>query len=95
MPAQPKKIPIRQCIGCRERRPKRELVRIVRSPEGVVNLDRSGKANGRGAYLCHDTACLRRAVKSNALSRALEAPIPETVLERLAKELEQDDSNVS
>jgi hypothetical protein len=94
MPAQPKKIPIRQCIGCRERRPKRELVRIVRSPEGVVSLDRSGKANGRGAYLCHDTACLRRAVKSNALARALEAPIPEIVLERLAKELEQDDGSV-
>ncbi len=94
MPAQPKKIPIRQCIGCRERRPKRELVRIVRSPEGVVSLDRSGKANGRGAYLCHDTSCLRRAVKSNALARALEAPIPETVLERLAKELEQDDGSV-
>ena len=94
MPAQPKKIPIRQCIGCRERRPKRELVRIVRSPDGVVSLDRSGKANGRGAYLCHDTACLRRAVKSNALARALEAPIPEIVLERLAKELEQDDGSV-
>jgi len=94
MPAQPKKIPIRQCIGCRERRPKRELVRIVRSPDGVVSLDRSGKANGRGAYLCHDTACLRRAVKSNALARALEAPIPEIVLERLTKELEQDDGSV-
>lgn len=93
MPTQPKKIPIRQCIGCRERRPKRELVRVVRSPEGVVSLDRSGKANGRGAYLCRDAACLHLAVKSNALARALEATVPESVLERLAKELEQDNGS--
>ena len=85
----PKKLPMRQCMGCREHRPKKELIRIVRSPEGVVSLDRSGRANGRGAYLCPNPACLERAVKSKALSRALETPIPESVYENLRKDLEE------
>ena len=73
MPPVPKKIPMRQCVGCREHRPKRELVRIVRSPEGVVSLDFSGKANGRGAYLCRRPECLRKAVRARALERAFSA----------------------
>ncbi len=87
-----KKIPMRQCLGCRERRAKRELVRVVRSPEGQVLLDFSGKANGRGAYLCRNPECLKRAVKAHALERALEAPVPEEVLLRLQRELEQTDA---
>ena len=83
-----RKIPMRQCMGCRERKSKKELIRVVRSPEGTVSLDFSGKANGRGAYLCPDAACLKRAVKSRALERNLEVPIPQEVLERLAREME-------
>ena len=83
-----RKIPMRQCMGCRERRPKRELIRVVRSPEGTVSLDFQGKAPGRGAYLCPNPECLRRAVRSKALERNLETPIPAEVLERLAQEME-------
>ncbi len=83
----PKKIPMRQCVGCREHRPKRELIRVVHTPEGKVMLDFSGKANGRGAYLCRSTECLRRAVRSRALERAFGAQVPEDVLARLEKEL--------
>ena len=81
---------MRQCVGCREHKPKRELVRIVRSPEGIVNLDYSGKANGRGAYLCHNADCFRRAVRSNALERVLNAKVPPEVTARIEKELEQN-----
>ena len=87
----PKKIPMRQCLGCREMKPKRELMRVVRSPEGAVALDLRGKANGRGAYICRSADCLRRAVKSNALARALETEIPPEVLESLLKEMEEAD----
>ena len=62
-----KKIPMRQCMGCREMKPKRELIRVVRGPEGGVSLDMKGKAPGRGAYLCPDTACLKRARKTGAI----------------------------
>ena len=84
----PKKIPMRQCLGCREMKPKRELLRVVRSPEGEVSLDTRGKKPGRGAYVCPNADCLRRAVKSRALSRALETQIPDEVMERLAAALE-------
>lgn len=83
-----KKIPMRQCMGCRERKPKKELIRVVRSPEGAVGLDFRGKAPGRGAYLCPDPNCLKRAVRSKALERSLEAPVPEELLARLAQEME-------
>ncbi len=86
-----KKIPMRQCLGCREHKPKKELLRVVRSPEGTVCLDLRGKANGRGAYLCRSGACLKRAVKSNALSRALETEIPPEVYESLLREMEEAD----
>ena len=76
MPAQ-KKIPMRQCLGCREMKPKKELIRVVRSPEGEITLDFRGKANGRGAYLCPDPACLKKAIKARALERALDTAIPE------------------
>ncbi len=83
-----KKIPMRQCMGCRERKPKKELVRVVRSPEGTVSVDLRGKAPGRGAYICPDPECLKKAVRSRALERNLEVEIPEAVLNRLAEELE-------
>lgn len=83
-----KKIPQRQCMGCRERKAKRELIRVVRGTDGTVNLDFSGKANGRGAYLCPNPECLKKAQRAKSLERSLEVPIPETVYERLSKEME-------
>ncbi len=84
-----KKIPMRQCLGCREMKPKRELLRVVRSPEGEVSLDTRGKKPGRGAYVCPNADCLKKAVKTRALSRALETEIPDEVMQRLAAELEE------
>ena len=85
-----KKIPQRQCVGCREKREKRALVRVVRSPEGEVSLDFTGKKPGRGAYLCLDVACLKRARKTRALERAFGAPVPPEVFEALEKELAEN-----
>ena len=83
-----KKIPQRQCMGCRERKPKRDMIRIVRGPDGQVRLDFGGKMNGRGAYICPNPECLKKVQKSKALERSLEVPIPEEVYERLMKEME-------
>ena len=87
----PKTIPIRQCIGCREQKPKPELIRVVRSPSGEVSLDPRGKASGRGAYLCRSADCMKRAIKQKQLERAFECPMGEethaSLLEAL-KELE-------
>ena len=83
-----KKIPQRQCMGCRERKAKKELIRVVRGTDGVVSLDFSGKLNGRGAYICPDPACLAKAQKAKSLERSLEVPIPQEVYDRLAKEME-------
>ena len=83
-----KKIPQRQCMGCRERRAKRELIRVVRSPEGNVSLDFGGKMNGRGAYICPNSECLKKAIRSKAQDRSLEVTIPEEVYARLEKEME-------
>ena len=83
-----KKIPQRQCMGCRERKEKRQMIRVVRTPEGGVNLDFGGKMNGRGAYICPNPECLKKVQKSKALERSLEVPIPEEVYDRLAKEME-------
>ena len=83
-----KKIPQRQCMGCRERKAKRELIRVVRGTDGNVTVDFSGKVNGRGAYICPDPECLRKAQKAKSLERSLETPIPEQVYERLIKEVE-------
>ena len=85
-----KKTPMRTCIGCRTEKPKRELIRVVRSPEGTLSLDFKGKAPGRGAYLCRDAECLKRAVKSRAIERALSVTVPPEVLEELGRTLEQD-----
>ncbi len=83
-----KKIPQRQCMGCRERKAKKEMIRVVRETDGTVSLDFGGKLNGRGAYLCPNPECLKKAQKSKSLERSLEVPIPEEVYERLSKEME-------
>ena len=85
-----KKIPQRQCMGCRERKAKKELIRVVRTPEGEVCLDFSGKLNGRGSYLCPDPECLKKAQKAKSLERSLEVPIPQEVYDRLEKEMEAE-----
>ena len=85
----PKKIPMRQCLGCREMKPKRELVRVVRSPEGEVSIDGKGKKPGRGAYVCHSAECLKKALRSNALGRSLEVTIPPEIREQLVAEMER------
>ena len=86
---QQKKIPQRQCMGCRERKEKREMIRVVRGPEGGVSLDFRGKAHGRGAYICPDMACLKKAIRSKALERSLEVAIPEEIYARLEQEMEE------
>jgi len=83
-----KKIPQRQCMGCRERMDKRQLIRVVRTPEGNVQLDFSGKLNGRGAYICPKADCLKKARKAKSLDRSLEVTIPEEVYDRLEREIE-------
>ena len=84
---QPKKIPVRRCVGCNAQKPKRELVRIVRSAAGEVSVDLTGKKAGRGAYLCPDPACLAKARKAKRLERAFEVPVPEEIYTRLTEEL--------
>jgi len=86
-----KKIPIRQCAGCREMKPKKELIRIVRSPEGEISIDFKGKKPGRGAYICPDAACLKRAVKSKALERTFGVHIPEEIYKALDRQIGEAD----
>ncbi len=83
-----KKIPMRQCMGCRERKAKKDLLRIVRGTDGAVSLDFGGKLNGRGAYICPNAECLKKAQKAKALERSLEIPIPQEVYDRLIREME-------
>jgi len=86
-----KKIPMRQCLGCRQMQPKRELIRVVRSPEGEISLDFKGKKPGRGAYVCPDQECFKKVRKSKALERALETTVPDEVYEALSQQLEAGD----
>lgn len=87
----PKKIPLRQCTGCREMKPKRELIRVVKSPENTLSLDFKGKAQGRGAYVCRNPECLKKAIKSKALERSLEIPIPDDIYAQLKEQMEAGD----
>ncbi|MCD7743010.1 MAG: YlxR family protein [Oscillospiraceae bacterium] len=86
-----KKIPMRQCLGCREMKPKKELIRVVRPPDVEIHLDFRGKDNGRGAYLCPNPVCLKKAVRARALERAFETAIPEEVYAQLAAQMEAGD----
>ena len=82
-----KKIPLRMCTGCMEMKPKKELIRVVKSPEGEVCIDLTGKKSGRGAYICKSVECFEKAFKTKRLSRNLEIPISEEVYEKLKEEI--------
>lgn len=84
-----KKIPMRQCLGCREMKPKKELIRVVRSPEGEISLDFNGKKPGRGAYICPDAECLKRVRKARALERAFSAQLPDGVYAALEEQMKE------
>ena len=86
-----KKVPMRMCIGCREMKPKRELIRVVKTPENEIKLDKTGKLNGRGAYVCPNAECLKKLMKQNALSHTFSMKVDESIYEGLEKELEQGD----
>ena len=78
-----KKIPLRTCMGCNEKKPKKEFVRIVKNKDGEIFIDRTGKADGRGAYICDSTECLERLIKTKRLEKVLEVKIPEEVYSNL------------
>lgn len=84
-----KKIPLRMCTGCREKKPKSELIRIVRKPDSEIVIDTTGKVSGRGAYICKSEECLKKAQKANALSRAFETSVDNEVYEALREALKQ------
>lgn len=86
-----KKIPMRKCNGCGEQKPKKELVRIVKSPDGEVSLDLTGKASGRGAYICNNAECLKKARKSHRIDKAFEIAIPDEVYEQMLTEISKDE----
>lgn len=87
---QQRKKPQRQCIGCRESKEKSELIRVVKTPDGEIVLDRKGRRNGRGAYLCDKEECLRKARKTNALSRSFKMNVSEDIYEELERQLQND-----
>ena len=92
MPLKPRKIPMRMCVGCREMKPKMELLRIVKPQEGDAHIDRTGKARGRGAYVCQDIECLKKAQKSRALDRALDTKIEPAVFEQLEAQIQPEEA---
>lgn len=83
------KVPMRQCTGCREMKNKKEMMRVLRTGDGEIVLDVTGRKNGRGAYLCYDLECLKKARKNKGLERSLKMEIPEEVYEKLAREFEE------
>lgn len=85
-----KKTPLRSCISCREQKNKSELVRVIRTPEGTVLLDKTGKANGRGAYICNSKKCFEKAIKRNAFNSSLKVSFPADVYEEMIKEIDFD-----
>ncbi len=91
----PKKIPMRMCVGCREMKEKRDLIRIVRTPEGDAVLDPTGKRSGRGAYVCRQADCLRRAIRQKQLERQLEITLTPEITEALASEMDKLNSDGS
>ena len=87
MPMKPRKIPMRMCVGCREMKPKMTLLRVVKPQDGEARIDRVGKAPGRGAYVCDNIECLRKARKTKALERALDCRIEDSVFDELEKQI--------
>ena len=90
-----KKVPMRKCVGCQEMKIKKEMIRVIRTQEGEFLLDATGKKNGRGAYICPDMDCLKKAIKSKGLERSFKQSIPKDVYETLEKEMSQLDSDES
>jgi predicted RNA-binding protein YlxR (DUF448 family) len=86
-----KKIPMRKCLGCNEMKPKKELIRAVKSPEGEISLDLTGKKSGRGAYICRSKKCFARARKSKRIDKALDVSVPEDVYDRMETELSENE----
>lgn len=82
-----KKIPMRRCCGCNEQKPKKELIRVVRSNEGEISLDLTGKASGRGAYICNSLECLKKARKSRRIDRTFEVTIPDAIYDKMEEEI--------
>lgn len=82
-----KKIPMRMCVGCSQMKPKKELIRVVKSPEGEISLDLTGKKSGRGAYVCPEKECLQKAVKSRRLDRTLGCTVPQDLYEKMEEQL--------
>lgn len=87
MPVKPRKIPMRMCVGCREMKPKASLTRVVKPQDGDARIDRTGKAAGRGAYVCDNIDCLKKAEKTRALERALDTKIEESVFAALQQQI--------
>ncbi len=87
-----KKIPLRKCTGCQEMRNKKDMIRILKTAEGEIVMDATGRKNGRGAYICPKGECLERAVKSRGLERSLKTAVPQTVYESLKKEIDAIES---
>lgn len=85
-----RKIPLRKCVGCNESKPKKELIRVVKSKENQINVDLTGKANGRGAYICNNPECFKKVKKNKRLNRALEIEIPDEIYDELLKEITDD-----
>ncbi|MBQ5677649.1 MAG: YlxR family protein [Clostridia bacterium] len=86
-----KKIPMRRCTGCGEQKPKKELVRVVKTPDGEILLDLTGKMSGRGAYICNNAECLKKARKSKRIDRTFEMTIPDEVYKQMEEEISKDD----
>ena len=86
-----KKIPLRMCTGCGEMKPKKELVRVVRSKEGEISLDLTGRKAGRGAYVCRSLDCQKRARKTRRIERSLDCQIPDEVYDAMEKEMAEDE----
>ena len=84
-----KKIPLRKCTGCGEMKSKKELIRVIKTPEEEITIDATGKKNGRGAYICNSAECLAKAMKTKGLERSLKTAIPKEVYEELEKELKE------
>ncbi len=84
-----KKIPMRQCVGCRESKEKKQLIRVVKTEEEILVIDRTGKKNGRGAYLCDDMECLKKARKTNGLSRAFKMNVADEIYDDLERQLSE------
>lgn len=84
-----KKVPMRMCTGCRVHKPKKELIRVVKAPDGEISIDFHGKKSGRGAYVCNDISCLEKAIKTRQLERAFSCAIPAEIVEKLREELKK------